>query len=754
MRRFIIVFISLSLTAAAAAQSTGAQRAGRAAESVASMPPATPPVAQAAPVVEPPILDGEVLTDPAWTSAPIITGFWQTRPFEGQPATEKTEVRIVYTKEALFVGVVCYDSEPEGIIVSDSRRDSSLEETDSFQLILDTYLDRQNGFVFGTNPAAIEYDAQVSREGQGTSRFANAGRMQQGAGGGFNINWDGSWEVRTKTSSIGWCAEFQIPFRTLRYPEGRDQTWGMNFQRNIRRRNEVAFWAPLKRQFNLYRLSEAGTLTSLSIAGQRNFKLMPYVLGEIRREPYEGRNTNYLGSVGGDVKFGITPSLTLDGTFNTDFAQVEVDEQQINLDRFNLFFPEKRPFFLENAGLFTVGSPGETELFFSRRIGLGPKGEVVPILAGARMSGKISKMNVGFLNMQTSEVEGVTQANNFTVARVGRELPNRSFIGGIFTNRQGTGRLSTGKDYNRAFGFDGRWGIGEYGLVSGFVAGTQTPGSSSGQHAFKVNATRDSPKWELMAEYAEVGDNFNPEVGFLSREDGYRFMQSRIMRRYRPTEFMGLHELRPHVSYRGYWNFEGFQETGFLHVDNHSEWRNGYELHTAINFTQEGVTKPFEIFPGVTIPTGTYRHKEAMIVFITNQAAPLSLNSRLTAGGFFGGDRISWDPTMKLRSGETFSTEISWSYNDINLPGGDFTTNLLRTRVTYSFSPRVSIQGLVQYNDRADRWSVNLRFAWLQAANTGLFVVYKETRDIGDLTLGIPDRSFIMKYSHLFDIFN
>jgi hypothetical protein len=576
--------------------------------------------------------------------------------------------------------------------------------------------------------------------------------MQQGSGGGFNINWDGSWEVRTKLSSIGWCAEFEIPFRTLRSPEGASQTWGMNFQRNIRRRNEVAFWAPLKRQFNLYRLSEAGTLTSLNIAGQRNFKIMPYVLGEIRRQPYEGRDANYLGDVGGDLKFGVTPSLTLDVTFNTDFAQVEVDEQQINLDRFNLFFPEKRPFFLENAGLFTVGSPGETEIFFSRRIGLGPEGEVVPILAGARLSGKVSKMNVGFLTMQTSEVEGVTQANNFTVARVGRELPNRSFIGGIFTNRQGTGRLSPGDDYNRAFAFDGRWGIGEYGLISGFIARTATPGSSSDQHAFKLSATRDSPGWNLLAEFAEVGDNFNPEVGFLNREDGHRFVQSRIMRRYRPAEFLGLHELRPHISYRGYWNLEGFQETGFLHVDNHTEWRNGYELHTGVNFTQEGVTKPFEIYPDVIVPTGSYRHREAQIVFITNQAAWLSFNSRLTAGGFFGGDRVSWTPAMKLRRGETFNTEVTWNYNNIDLPGGEFVTNLVRTRISYSFSPRISLQGLIQYNDRADLWSVNLRFAWLQAANTGLFVVYKETRDIGDIVLGIPDRSFIIKYSHLFDI--
>ncbi len=716
-------------------------------------PPSSPPVGKAAMAASAPILDGEVLEDRAYDGAPVIDGFWQTRPDEGKPASERTEVRIVYTRDTIFFGVVCYDRNPEAIIVTDSRRDSSLDETDSFQIILDTYLDRQNGFVFGTNPAGIEYDAQVTSEGQSGERAMAGMRQQGGSGGGFNLNWDASWEVRTKTTAIGWSAEFAIPFRTLRYPQGSTQNWGANFQRNIRRHKEVAYWAPLARQFNLYRLSEAGTLTDIHVAEQRNLQVIPYLLGQVRRQGVQGSRVNWLGDIGGDAKYSITPSLTLDLTYNTDFAQVEVDEYQINLDRFNLFYPEKRPFFLENAGLFSVGSSGQIDLFFSRRIGLSEDGEEIPIIGGGRVSGKAGRVNVGFLNMQTEGIEGIAPSNNFTVARVSRELPNRSSIGAIFTNRQGTGSLASDSDYNRAFAADGRLGIGTYGLISGFAAKTYTPGMSGDDYAFKLNTGYDSPRWDLAAEYAEVGANFNPEVGFLTRKD-YRYTQLRILRRYRPADFLGILEFRPHASYRGYWDFTGFQQSGFLHIDNHTEWKNGYELHTAVNFTEEGLKEPFEIYPGIIIPQGIYRQTEAMIVFNTNQAAWLSLSSQLQAGGFFGGDRFTWEPSINLRKGEAFNTGFAWSVNDIDLPGGAFQTNLIRLRLAYSFTPRIFIQSLAQYNDRANLWSLNLRFTWIQKANTGLFVVYNEIRDLHATDLGIPDRSLTIKFSRLFDVFN
>lgn len=693
-------------------------------------------------VVEPPILDGEVLDDPAYQGVVPATDFWQTQPNVGEPSSERTEVYIVNTRSTLYFGIVCYDRNPEDIIVTSSRRDSPLDDTDSFRLILDTYQDELTGFVFGTNPAGIEYDGQVTREGEGGF----------GSQGGFNLNWDGSWLVKARISEVGWSAEIAIPFRTIRFPQGRDQVWGVNFQRNIRRRLEVAYWSPLPLQFNLFRLSYAGTLTSLEIPRQQNLKIMPYVLASGQKEGVEEAEVDQDENVGLDVKYSITPSLTLDGTVNTDFAQVEADFLQVNLDRFDLFFPEKRPFFLENAGFFSVGVPAELQLFYSRRIGLGPDGQIIPIQGGLRLSGKAGHYNLGLLYMGTDDVQDVAPRNQFSVVRLGRDLPNRSFIGGIVINRTGSGEYTPEDDENWTYGLDGRWGIGDFGTVEGFVSQTRTPGVEADEYAYRLAGQYDTEKWSMSASYAEVADGFNPEVGFLAR-GGYRKPSGFIMRRIRPQNMGKIFELRPHVSYRGFWNFEGFQETGYLHIDNHWEFRNGAEVHTGINFTQEGVTEPFEITDGIFVPVGTYKNSEAQLVAFSNQSVPLSFESRLVVGGFFGGDRFSFSPGMRFRVGDRFQSSLSWNYNDVRLPEGDFKTNLGRLRASYSFSLRLFVQALVQYSDQDDVWATNLRIGWLNTASTGLYVVYNEIRDTGALSSGIPDRSLVLKYSHLFDLF-
>ena len=444
-----------------------------------------------------PVLDGAVLDDPAWANALPATGFVQTQPDEGRPASERTEVRIVFTADTIYFGVVCYDSDPSAIIVTDSRRDSSLADSDSFQLILDTFLDRQNGFIFGTSPSGQEYDGQLVNEGAGGSGMGGFGGGGQigGAGGGFNQNWDGVWQVRTAISEVGWTAEFAIPFRTLRFPAGREQTWGVNFQRNIRRRNEHAYWSPLPRQYDLFRVSLAGQLGGVRAPEGlwRTLQMTPYVIGEtVDRVDRPDRRTLALGAFGGDLKYGVTSGLALDLTYNTDFAQVEVDDQQINLDRFQLFFPEKRPFFLENAGAFTVtnsggaafNDPGQTDLFFSRRIGIGAAGQAIPILGGARLSGRVSEdVTVGFLNMQTEAVGDATPANNFTVARLRHDLPNRSSVGGLLVNRQATGPLAGTDNYNRTYAFDGRWASDRTAWSRGSQRGrrrrTETAGTST-----------------------------------------------------------------------------------------------------------------------------------------------------------------------------------------------------------------------------------------------------------------------------------
>lgn len=705
------------------------------------------PVARAVRLHTAPVLDGIVAGDPAWEGLPAATGFRQNTPNAGEPSSERTEVYIGYTDDVFYLGVSCLDRDPAGIIVDGSRRDASLDNTDSFRVVIDTYFDGQSGFVFGTNPAGIEFDGQVTG--------AAAGGLS--SGNTLNSNWDAAWEVKARINEDGWSAEFAIPFRSLRFPSGKDRRWGINFQRNIRRRNESAFWAPLGRQFNLYWVSEAGVLEGLETSSQKNLQLTPYILADGRRRPkavaggFEA-NTTTDSEAGFDLKYSVTPSLTLDATYNTDFAQVEADEQQINLDRFNLFFAEKRPFFLENSGQFSVGVPEELELFFSRRIGLSPSGQEVPIEAGLRLSGKLGQANnIGLLVMRADEVEGVAPENDFAVARFSRDLANRSSIGAIFVSRDGGTDSSGADDTNRAIGLDGRRGIGEFGQILGFFAKTGTPGIDHDDHAFRLGARYDSDTLIASANYTEVGAGFNPEVGFLART-GYRKPDVFALYRIRPKNLWGLHELRPHVSYSGFWDFDGFQESEFLHLDNHWEWKNGYEFHTGVNLKQEGVKSPFEIFPGVTVPAGSYRDQEVSLVFQTNEAIAVSLETRLVFGGFFGGDRLRLAPELKFRINEAFNAGLVWDHNEIDLPGGSFDTNLGRLRASYSVNPRLFVQALVQYNDRADAWATNLRFGWLQRANTGLFIVYDEVRDLGDSGTGIPGRNLIIKYSRLMDL--
>jgi len=708
--------------------------------------PTQPPSLRASPLDSAPTLDGLIRGDDAWTGAEPASGFWQVQPQDGQASTQKTEVYVGYTETALYIGVVAWDDDPAGIIVADSRRDSSLDDTDAFLVVIDGLLDRQNGYVFGTNAAGIEYDGQVTREGGGED-FGSGG-------GAFNLNWDGAWSVRSVIDEDGWSAEFEIPFSTLRYRTGETQDWGINFQRNIRRNNEVAYWSPLERNRNLYRVSRAGTLRGVRPPPQRNLQVTPYVLGQTRRGG-ELASSESEAEVGFDIKYGITPSLTLDLTYNTDFAQVEVDEQQVNLDRFNLFFPEKRPFFLENAGQFAVGNGEEVEMFFSRRIGIGPDGSAIPVEGGARLSGKIGeRTNIGLLYMGTEAVAGVAPANKFAVARVNQELPNRSAIGAIFVNRDGDGShlVAPGDDYNRTWAIDGRWGIGNHVMIEGWAARTETPGLTGRDDAFAVRADYDSATWAMNAGYTEVGKDFNPEVGFLQRTE-YRKAEAFIMRRVRPDDLWNLLEIRPHVSYAGYWKFDGFQESGRVHLDSHWEFRTGTEIHTGYNLRRAGVIEPFSIIPGVVIPAGTYDHGEVQLVYFTDQSKPFNFSIQAVIGGQFGGDRTSISPGISYRIGETFRSELTFDYNEFDLPvpNGQFTANLARLRLSYSFTPKIQLQALVQYNGASEVLGTNLRFSWLRSANSGLYLVYNEVDERFDG--GLPTgREFIVKYSYIFDV--
>jgi hypothetical protein len=699
---------------------------------------------------EPPVMDGNVLGELLWKSVNPIKELRQIKPSYGALASEKTEIRVAYTLKTLYVAVVCYDSAPDQIVVSDSRRDADLSDDDSFLFIIDTYNDQQNGFLFGTNADGMEYDAQIDNEGEGNF---SANRQQGGVVGGTNINWDASWEVKTEKGDYGWSAEFAIPLRSIRFNGGENKTWGINFQRNISKRSETAYWANLPLGFDIKRLSLAGKMHGLNLKSPKNLKVIPYGLVQSIQNNHPPKNNSSKTAIGGDIKYSLTPGLTLDMTYNTDFAQVEVDEQQVNLDRFNLFFPEKRPFFLENAGQFSVGSPGEVDLFFSRRIGIGTNGSLVPIIGGSRVSGKIGQTNVGLLSMFTDEVPNEETGavdiikNNYSVARVNHDFAaKRSSIGGVFVNRSGIGN---DLDYNRVFAMDGKLGIGKKAQLSGYVSKSNTPGITKSDHAFNFLAVYNWNGWNLRAGYTEVGEGFNPEVGFLLRS-AFKKPEFLIFKQWRPKNTGKLLEVRPHVSYRGYWNFQNTHETGFLHVDNHWVWESGFEIHTGINFTKETVLTPFPISK-VSVSAGEYNHQELQLVLMSNANRKFYFQTRTVIGGYFGGNRISSTNKATFRLGDKFNTEGVLNYNRLQLPNGDANVFITGARLAYSFTPRMFLQSLVQYNNVSNITSVNARFGWLRNANTGLFVVINIIKDT-DYLDALNNQSITIKYSHQFDL--
>ncbi len=695
-----------------------------------------------------PIIDGR-LDDDAWSLGEPLTEFFQREPVEGEPVSERTEVRFLADAEALYIGAWLYDRSADQIVTGERLRDANIQVADHFGIVLDTYLDRQNGFVFSTTPSAIEYDGQVVNEGVGGGSTAGSSRQQRGASGGFNLNWDGSWEVATSRDGEGWYAEFKIPFATLRYAGGSVQTWGLNMVRRIRRRNEESFWAPIPRQYNLMRLSMAGDLVGVPVPAQRAATVSPYVLSSVERDYVNGLDTEHPSQVGGDAKITLTPSLTLDLTTNTDFAQVEVDEQRTNLTRFPLFFPEKRPFFLENAGTYTAGTPRAADLFFSRRIGISPGGNAVPILGGGRLSGKVGGIGIGLLQIFTDNlddnIEAGVRENSFSVARVTRELPNRSRAGAMFVQRRAT---RDGGDFNRTYAVDGRLGIGDAFTVDGWVARTKTPGLQGSDAAANVNVSYQIRDFSTSYQFRSVGRNFNPEVGFVSRV-GYRYLDANIQKQVRMPSVSWIREFNPHINARYHWEMGGPLETGYFHLDPEFVTEGGGRFGPEFNFHNEGLTEPFEIAPGVVIPPGRYNDFLPAWEMRSDPSARFSAQSMLRGGQFFTGRRYEGDFTVTYRQGETLTAALNVDHNIVRLEEGDFETTLVRLRVGYFFTPRIFLQSFLQYSDQADVWSVNARFGWLDTAGTGLYIVYNEAQESYGLRRlsGPMTRSFIIKYS-------
>jgi Domain of unknown function (DUF5916)/Carbohydrate family 9 binding domain-like len=702
-----------------------------------------------------PEIDGRV-EEMIWSTVEPYSTFTQQEPDDGRPATERTEIRFLLDARNLYVGVISFDSEPDKIVVSQSRRDADLDDTDSIQILLDTFNDGQNAFVFGTNPFGIEYDGQVMGDG------ARSGGGGQNAG--FNANWDADWTVRAQMTERGWEAEFAIPLKTLRYNPGDERIWGVNVLRNIRRKNEQVFLAPVPRGYNLHRVSVAGKLTGMNLPARRELKLVPYVAGSVNDDKTLRTDTvDRSVDIGLDLKWGVRADLTLDVTVHTDFAQVEADEQQVNLTRFPLFFPEKRPFFLENAQLFQLGQREAIDLFFSRRVGLSQSGQPIDIVAGGRLSGKLGGYNVGLLNMQTSDAvndrtgETIANANNFSVLRIQREV-GRSNFGAMFVNRQGVGRLAPVNDYNRAYGLDVAWQATTNGKLFAFLARTDSPQRKGGSdYAGRVAYSYANPLWNGTLGYAQVGDRFNPEVGFLPRR-AYRQFDSRYNLTYQPKRWPWIRRISPHINYTAYTDLDNQLESSrghwhFLDIQQLRGARFGYLVETQ----QDRPRRPFTVYQDVAgrrvvIPAGEYAWTTGVFEGNTDPSAPINASLRQRIGSFYNGEYFAWELTVGLRAGARFLSQIGWHRDDVKLPVGNFKNDLIPLKINYAFTSLASLQGLVQYNRQVSTISSNIRLALLNRSGTGLFLVYNDRRDTSEVTADeLLGRSFIIKYTRLFD---
>lgn len=721
--------------------------------------PKSPRNLQAQKLSESPQLDG-VVNEPLWYELDVATNFIQQNPDEGEPSTEKTEVRIGFDDRNLYIAIICFDSQPENIVVTQNRRDAYLGDTDSIQVILDTFNDGQNAFIFGTSPAGVEYDVQISKAGQSRGRGGSPARAgvsaQRGGSTFYNRNWDGVWKVRSQITGRGWESEMLIPFRTLRYKPG-ESTWGLNIMRNLRRRSELSFWSPISRAFRLTQINLAGSLSGLKTKTHRNLKLFPYITGgfsqDYRRDKHPFRLEKNAGL---DLKYSLTSSLTLDFTLNTDFSQIEVDSQQVNLTRFDLFFPEKRTFFLENSGFFDFGSPGEVEIFFSRRIGLDENRTPVPIVGGARVTGKVGPYQFGLLNMQTRSVNEAAPSNNYGVARISRELPNRSSIGVIGVTRKATTAFNGEPRFNGTYGADANIGLGKFANWFNYTARTETPGLTDSNHSHSSSFQYDNSRHEFTLSYLEVGHNFNPEVGFVNRV-GFR----KPTYFYRYTHYLTgsrIRHIQPHFSGKT-WHTLGTnaKESGFEHYHVDSLWQNRGRLGLAWNRNFERLGVPFEVYPGVFIPAGKYQFGEIIGNFKTDPSEPIFLSGTFAAGSFYNGGIKASSIRGGYRKGKKLTWIGSWSRNLIDLPVGIFKTDLIGLRFNWSFTPKSYFQTFSQYNNISREIDHNLRLGLLSTSSTGLFVVFNS----GTSTEGFLDphsirrqtisRALFVKFTHLLD---
>jgi hypothetical protein len=666
-----------------------------------------------------PRLDG-TLDDPLWLQATPVTGFVQREPFEGQEPTERTEVRVLYTKSEVYFGVRCFDSDPAGVVATEMRRDVSQELDDYFEIVIDSAHDHRNAYVFQMNPLGTQRDALITEE-----------QRSWGGQGDGDSGWDGVWTSEARISREGWTITVGIPFATLNFMQSSDVIWGINFKRFIRRKNEEDLWSGWRRVFGSARISQAGELSGISDIGSgRLFIVKPYGLTGFNHFPEDAAGTGltpgwsalYTGGV--DVKLGLRSNLVANFTVNTDFADADVDAQQFNLTPYKLFFPEKRQFFLENAGVFSFPLEGEADrLFFSRQIGIDPvSGQQVPINAGAKVTGSLGQFQLGLMDVNT-RTSGPNPWANFAVARAKYALWSGSYLGLMGIDKRSG---SPTDSFNQSSGADTRLVFFRNLVVNGFASQTRTPGVSSGQSDLGAGFNYETSWFESFYDHRKIGPNFNPEVGFIERTDCIcDFMEAALKPR---PKIRGLREL----------NFEGFlfHAPDTHHVLQTQEWQGTFraEFHNG-SYTDEDIvdvytqklTEPFNIYKNVNIPVGDYHWTRHQLSYGSPQDRRLTASIFERFGTYYSGRLNEARIRSTYRTNEKLSFNSSEQWNRFRLPveGGDFSVLVGSLQTNYSFSRFLTLSALAQMNT-ANREAVsgNVRLRWNYRPDSDLYVIY------------------------------
>ena len=665
-------------------------------------------------VEEVPVADGR-LDEEVWALAAVADGFIQTEPVDGAEPTYATEVRVAYTRDALLIGARMEDDDPGAIVAREYRRDADLESDDNFFIVLDTYHDHRSAVFFSTNAVGTRQDGLVQNEGVA-----------------INNEWDGVWRVGSRRTADGWATEMVIPFETLRFPRGTPE-FGVNFGRQVARTREISFWAPISVDwgFNaMWRVSAYGVMHGMEHANPGGrIKLKPFGVTGITGEGEERAGTADLGL---DAKVSLGSNLNLDVTLNTDFAQVEADEQQVNLTRFELFFPEQREFFLENAGLFQVGEttrpfePPETFLFFSRRIGLSEDGEIIPIVGGARITGKLGATDVGAFHIRQQEFEGVSPAIGFSALRLRRDVLERSSIGVMALDR-----TEIGGDSHRVGAADFAWAPNEAATVTGFAARSATPGVEGRESAFGVTGQVGDDRWNMFATYTDIGEGFRSELGFVPRT-GIR--KVRLDGLWSPR--IGRYGIRQIFMGPGFVRItepDGSIQTQNASIGPFFLFDDGSQFFFNVSQNIEGLSESFELRDGVVIEEGQYTTTDFMLMTETSASRRISFNLFAMNNGFFDGRLRVYSPGLAVRPHPRVRLQVNYSRSEVRLPqeNGDFNTNLVVLRGLVALSPDAFIRGLLQWNDDDGNFSGNVQLRWNYRPGSDIYVVYNERQPFG-----------------------